>query len=145
MKRDPLDEAALELQGRPRRDDFLGGSGRVTAGLVAIALGTLAGLIFRLAHAFLDDVGWLALIVRLVLDELALTTLLFAVALLIWSAFAPDWLYRPLEVVYRKLNLWTTWLAYLICSVMGAFLLIGLIILAYSSLVQLLSWFGILR
>lgn len=145
MGGDPHAEVAPASHDLPGEGEFLGGAGRVTAGLVAIVMGSLAGLILRLVHKFLDDVGWFTLAVRLIFDELALTALLFSITLLIWALFAPAWLYRPLGIAYRKLNLLATWMAYLFCSVMGTFLLLGLFILIHSWLVGMLRQIGILR
>ncbi len=78
--------------------------GRAEMGVVGIFIGLLAAWMMWIINKFLDGNTWGDLIVRLILDELALAAALFGLMLLVWALFAPAWLSRALRAARHKLQ-----------------------------------------
>lgn len=99
-----------------RRDEFLGGASRPSMAVGAIAIGVLSAWMFWIVHTFLDGRGWFDLIVGHILEEVIFTADAFAVLLLIWALFAPNWLTRILNAAYHKLAHTIAWLGLLFAA-----------------------------
>lgn len=109
-------------------------------GLVAAFVGLLSAWMLWIVHKFAGGDDWFSLIVTLILDELALTGLLFSAVALIWACFAPARLGRILGAALGKLALVASWVGYLLIG--GLFVAVplgGLCIQIYWWVVEWLA------
>jgi hypothetical protein len=78
---------------------------RTSLGCASVFLGAIAAWMIWFVHKFLDGAGWVEFLIRTLLDELAFSIGLFAIVILIWALFTPEWIRRSLTAATERIML----------------------------------------